>query len=84
MQTAEDIRALQEEIAAHAYYSDQIRQQLHKIIIGQQHMIDRLLIGLYCNGHVLLEGVPGLYARPLAGGCDRHHDLSPAKGRVRS
>jgi MoxR-like ATPase len=60
MQTAEDIRALQEEIAAHAHFSDQIRQQLHKIIIGQQHMIDRLLIGLYCNGHVLLEGVPGL------------------------
>jgi len=60
MQTAEDIRVLQDEIAAHAYSSDQIRQQLHKIIIGQQHMIDRLLIGLYCNGHVLLEGVPGL------------------------
>jgi MoxR-like ATPase len=60
MQTAEDIRALQEEIATHAYYSDQIRLQLQKIIIGQHHMIDRLLIGLYCNGHVLLEGVPGL------------------------
>jgi MoxR-like ATPase len=39
---------------------DQIRQELSKTVVGQQHMIDRLLIGLLTNGHILLEGVPGL------------------------
>jgi MoxR-like ATPase len=60
MQTAEDLRLLQDQIAVHHYFTEQIREQLQKIIIGQQHMIDRLLTGLYCNGHILLEGVPGL------------------------
>ena len=65
MQTAEDIRQLQEQIAQTAGFTDRINQQLHKIIIGQQQMIDRLLTGLLCNGHILLEGVPGL-AKTLA------------------
>jgi MoxR-like ATPase len=60
MQTAEDLRILQEQIEGQHIYTEQIRQQLKKIIIGQHQMIDRLLVGLYCNGHVLLEGVPGL------------------------
>ena len=60
MRTAEDIRQLQEAIAQHHPVTENIRQQLHRIIVGQPAMIDRLLIGLYCNGHVLLEGVPGL------------------------
>jgi MoxR-like ATPase len=58
--SAEDIRILQEQINNHHHITDAIRQQLHKIIVGQSGMIDRLLTGLYCNGHVLLEGVPGL------------------------
>jgi MoxR-like ATPase len=37
-----------------------VRQELGKVIIGQHHMINRLLIGLMSNGHMLLEGVPGL------------------------
>ena len=65
MQTADDIRQLQEQIAHTASFTDRINQQLHKIIIGQQDMIDRLLTGLLCNGHILLEGVPGL-AKTLA------------------
>jgi MoxR-like ATPase len=65
MQTAEDIRQLQEQIAQTASFTERINQQLHKIIIGQQDMIDRLLTGLLCNGHILLEGVPGL-AKTLA------------------
>lgn len=60
MQTAEELRLLQEQIEAQHIYTDRMRQQLQKIIIGQHQMIDRLLVGLYCNGHVLLEGVPGL------------------------
>jgi MoxR-like ATPase len=42
-----------------------LRQEINKVIIGQEYMIDRLLIGLLGNGHVLLEGVPGL-AKTLA------------------
>jgi len=38
----------------------QIKQEISKKIIGQEHMIDALLIGLFTNGHILLEGVPGL------------------------
>ncbi len=60
MQTAEDIKVLQEKIANSAGFADRIKEQLGKIIIGQLPMIDKLLIGLLTNGHILLEGVPGL------------------------
>ncbi|TAD94158.1 MAG: MoxR family ATPase [Bacteroidetes bacterium] len=60
MQTTDDIRRVQDDILAASGKIEQIRNQLGKIIVGQQHMIDRLLIGLFCNGHILLEGVPGL------------------------
>ncbi len=60
MQTGEDIRRLNEAIAQQTVFIDALRDELHKVIVGQQYMIDRLLIGLLSNGHVLLEGVPGL------------------------
>ena len=60
MQTGEDIRKLNEAITHQAVFIDALRDELHKVIVGQQYMIDRLLIGLLSNGHVLLEGVPGL------------------------
>jgi MoxR-like ATPase len=60
LQTTEEISRLQEKIEAFALVSDKIKEAVHQSIIGQHDMIDRLLIGLYCNGHVLLEGVPGL------------------------
>jgi MoxR-like ATPase len=60
MQTGEDIRLLNETIAQQALFIDILRQELKKVIVGQQYMVDRLLIGLLSNGHVLLEGVPGL------------------------
>ncbi|MEO7312912.1 MAG: MoxR family ATPase [Chitinophagaceae bacterium] len=60
MQTAEDIKILQEKIAHASSFTDRINSQMHRSIIGQQVMIDRLLTGLLCNGHILLEGVPGL------------------------
>jgi MoxR-like ATPase len=58
--TKEDIQRLQQEIEQFAPYTERIKEAIHKSIIGQQEMIDRLLIGLYCKAHVLLEGVPGL------------------------
>ena len=55
-----DMEALQAKIEKGSAFIDDIRVELDKVIIGQHYMIDRLLIGLLTNGHVLLEGVPGL------------------------
>lgn len=60
MQTAEEIRQLNERVSYAATFTDKIRTELSKAIVGQEYMITRLLIGLLSNGHVLLEGVPGL------------------------
>lgn len=60
MQTGEDIAQLTEEIAQHASFIDNLRKELGHVVVGQSAMVDRLLIGLLSNGHVLLEGVPGL------------------------
>lgn len=60
MQTAEDIRQLNEKISYAAGFVDKIKSELSKVIVGQHYMVDRLMIGLLSNGHVLLEGVPGL------------------------
>ena len=60
MQTAEDIKQLNEKIANASVFIDRLRTELSKVVVGQLHMIDSLLVGLLCNGHVLLEGVPGL------------------------
>ena len=62
---APDIRALNERISQASQFVDLLRMELGKVIIGQAGMVDRLLIGLLGNGHVLLEGVPGL-AKTLA------------------
>jgi MoxR-like ATPase len=59
-QTAEDIRQLNEKIQSAAGFIDTIETEIGRVIIGQQYMVSRLLIGLLSNGHVLLEGVPGL------------------------
>ena len=60
LQTAEDIRLLNEKINHSATFIDKIHAEIGKVIIGQSHMVERLLIGLLSNGHILLEGVPGL------------------------
>src|SRR5436190_5625412 len=65
LKTAEDIRQLNERISYAGQFIDKLREEVGHIIVGQSHMLDRLLIGLLSNGHVLLEGVPGL-AKTLA------------------
>ena len=60
VKTAEEIRQLNEKIQYSGKFIDNLRQEVGKVIIGQSFMFDRLLIGLLSNGHVLLEGVPGL------------------------
>ncbi len=63
MQT--DISALNEKIQQESQFIDLINLEMNKVIIGQKAMTERLLIGLLGNGHILLEGVPGL-AKTLA------------------
>src|SRR6476660_9362850 len=60
LKTAEDIRQLNERISHAGQFIDRLRDEIGHVIIGQSHMLDRLLMGLLSNGHVLLEGVPGL------------------------
>lgn len=51
---------LQEKIRKQATKIEQLQQEIQKVVVGQQHMVSRLLMGLFTNGHILLEGVPGL------------------------
>jgi MoxR-like ATPase len=62
---AEDIQAINEHVARESAFSEQLMSEVGKVVVGQQTMVERLLLGLLCNGHVLLEGVPGL-AKTLA------------------
>ena len=62
---APDIQKLNEKVEKASKFTDLIRLEMSKTIIGQTEMVDKLLIGLLANGHVLLEGVPGL-AKTLA------------------
>lgn len=60
-----DIRELNELVERESAFIDILTMEMNKVIVGQKHMIDRLLIGLLGQGHILLEGVPGL-AKTLA------------------
>lgn len=60
MQTGEDIKLLNQRIESAAGFLTTLRTELSKVIVGQFYMADRLIIGLLSNGHILLEGVPGL------------------------
>ena len=61
----QDIQVINERVERESAFVDRLVTEVGKVIVGQQDMIERLLIGLLCNGHVLLEGVPGL-AKTLA------------------
>lgn len=60
-----DIKALNERIKKESEFVDILQLEMGKVIVGQEYMIERLLVGLLSNGHILLEGVPGL-AKTLA------------------
>lgn len=60
-----DVRAINEKIERESAFVDLLTSEMNKVIVGQKQMIERLLIGLLGNGHILLEGVPGL-AKTLA------------------
>jgi len=60
-----DIKELNERIQKESSFVDLLSMEMKKVIVGQKHLVDSLLIGLLSNGHILLEGVPGL-AKTLA------------------
>jgi MoxR-like ATPase len=55
-----DVRALNELVAKESAFVDRLMNEVGKVIVGQQYMVERILVGLLTGGHVLLEGVPGL------------------------
>ena len=55
-----DIKAINEKIVKESEFVEKLTGEVGKVIVGQDYMIERLLIGLLANGHILLEGVPGL------------------------
>jgi MoxR-like ATPase len=85
----QNLAALNESVRAASSWVGLLRAEIGKVIIGQHYLIDRLLVGMLANGHVLLEGVPGLAktlsVRTLAGAIQAHFsriqftpDLLPA------
>ncbi|MCM8775997.1 MAG: AAA family ATPase [Candidatus Omnitrophica bacterium] len=56
----EDIQALNDKVRRESTFVGRLREEMHQIIVGQEYLVDRLLVGLLADGHVLLEGVPGL------------------------
>ena len=65
METTIDIRELQERIERESSFVDTLTLGMNQVIVGQKHLVESLLIGLLSDGHILLEGVPGL-AKTLA------------------
>lgn len=60
MEQHNDIRILSERVQSQSAFLDRIYSETSKVIVGQQHMLDRLVLALLANGHILLEGMPGL------------------------
>ncbi len=65
MEQSFDIRELNEKIEKQSFFVDSLVMGMDKVIVGQKHLVESLLIGLLSDGHILLEGVPGL-AKTLA------------------
>lgn len=55
-----DLSELNEKIRKESAFIASVKQEMGKVIVGQEQMVERLLLGMLCNGHILLEGVPGL------------------------
>jgi len=56
----EEIQKINEKVAEASVFVRALRDEMHRVIVGQEYLVDRLLVGLLADGHVLLEGVPGL------------------------
>ncbi|MCK4403526.1 MAG: AAA family ATPase [candidate division Zixibacteria bacterium] len=60
VKTASDIKAIQEKVEKESLFVQELQAEIGKVIVGQKYLVERLLIGLLANGHILIEGVPGL------------------------
>jgi MoxR-like ATPase len=60
MQASLDVKAINALVEQESAFVDNIVAEVGKVIVGQRYMVERMLIGLLCNGHCLIEGVPGL------------------------
>ena len=60
MEPSSDIHAITRKVQEESVLVDRILQEMDRVVVGQRYMVERLLIGLLCGGHILLEGVPGL------------------------
>ena len=60
MQASHDVKAINQLVEQESGFVDNIVAEVGKVIIGQRYMVERMMIGLLCNGHCLIEGVPGL------------------------
>ncbi|HLU64847.1 MAG TPA: AAA family ATPase, partial [Kofleriaceae bacterium] len=60
MQASQDVKAIGALVEQESAFVDNIVAEVGKVIVGQRYMVERMLIGLLCNGHCLIEGVPGL------------------------
>ena len=65
MELATHVREINQKVLEESSFVQRLITEVHRVIVGQKHMVERLLIGLLTRGHILLEGVPGL-AKTLA------------------
>lgn len=72
-------RSLSASAAAAAHTLAKVREEVHRVIVGQEDLIDRLLIGFLCEGHVLVEGVPGLAKSLTVSTLARSMDLTAVR-----
>jgi MoxR-like ATPase len=88
-----DIRKLNEQIETESIFQHELLAEINKVMVGQETMVERVLIGLLADGHILLEGVPGLAKTLLIktmseaiqaefSRSDRDSDLQPAQRRI--
>src|SRR5215813_6708501 len=57
---ARDVGVVSDQVKEASAFVYKLREEIGKVIVGQRYVVDRLLVGLLANGHILLEGVPGL------------------------
>ncbi len=60
MESAQDVKAINELVERESVFIEELTAEIGKVIVGQRYMVERILIGLLCGGHCLIEGVPGL------------------------
>jgi MoxR-like ATPase len=58
--TAQDIKVIQEKVEKESLFVQELLSEMSKVIVGQKYLVERLLLALLANGHILIEGVPGL------------------------